>query len=752
MKRLAFILLCLLFFCIQAEGQNSRFKRADKLYRQHDYGKAIEWYEFLLKNEKKQFSSQALDNLTDCYFATRQYKKAESWLARLSKNEDVSTRALFRYGHVLLINGKPEMAREVFAQLGEQGFVEMVDLVIAGKTDSTEWQTTRMKFNSRQTDFGPAWYGKGLIFCSERPNSVVGVVHKSKATASPLLNIYYSEPRNEQARETGEGKWTNPHPISGNINSKLHEGPATLHPDSMHLFVNRSRKIKKSSRRDKKAGPLVEILVFEKKKNNWKSPKKAQLPDVNVSYLHPSPSPDGKWLYFASDLPGGQGGLDIYRVRIDGDHWGKPQNLGPAINTPHNEVFPYQHKDGTLYFASNGHSGYGGLDLFEARPAAVGWTPPRNLGEPINSRWDDFSLIMNRKKTSCYFASNRGRNSKADNIYHASRELPDFENCPEQEEPSLCYKFYEKGMEEDLPFQLIYEWDFGDGNSAPGVRARHCYEKPGDYTITLKVIDSLSGGHMFNQATYHLNIQPLEQPYIDVSLDRDNALWVGVNAEKSNIPGFVTEGYFWDFGDGNIGAGPETSHLYTLPGDYTVRLGLSGHLETESGTSRHCVTRTVEIATSGDLFGVGSLINPKEEKKDLYASTESPRPALTPPNTNTSRASKSEATSHPNPNTFIGPVLHQPESIVLNGQVFMPGEQIREGKIVWKDQSSGEVVRETHGIYQDGTFITQLPTGVLFNCEIRFEGYRPYLFDLDLRDYSGTEKIKQEFHLIPAAE
>lgn len=684
-------------------GQSSRYQRADQLYRQHEYAKAIEWYEHLLKKEKEALPTQALNNLANCHYALRNYKKAEIWLAKMATNPDVSPSGLFRYGHVLMINGKPEAAWEQFLRVQEQApFVSWLDALLKGSLDSTQWQAKKLPINSRETDFGPAFWDKGLIFASQRNNSTAGVVHTSRTTESPLLNLYYSEPRSAD-------KWTRPQPLPGNVNSKLHDGPAQPAPDGNYLYVNQSRKLHRSSRKEAKSGPLVSIVIYENHKGHWRSPQKALLPDLPVSYLHPAVSPDGNWLYFASDLPGGEGGLDLYKVRMNGESWGTPINLGPSVNTPYNEAYPFLHPDGTLYFASEGHPGFGGWDLFRTYPRGGNWTSPANLGTPINSRWDDLSLIMDSSKTTCYFASNRGKNSAKDHIYQATREVPAFQDCPQQESPALCYRFYEQGTEEDLPYQLIYEWDFGDGHTAQGVRAKHCFEKPGVYNIALNVIDSLSGGNMFNEATYQLEINKPEGPWILATADPADPLLYHLDASQSYMPGLSISGWHWEFGEGALADGAKVDHRFPGPGEWSIQLGAIAKSDSSGEQQMPCVVNTVTV--------------------------KAPKMVSTP--------------IRKEPEGKLGPFMKQPSSLRIMGKVRMPNAQLTEGKIVWKELANGNIFRETHSIFGDGSFITQLPTGKNYQCEIVFPGYQPLLTPLDLRDYYGEAEMDLVFNLVP---
>ena len=149
---------------------------------------------------------------------------------------------------------------------------------------------------------------------------------------------------------------------------------------------------------------------------------------------HPALSPDGKRLYFSSDKPGGQGGADIYYVEIQGESFGAVRNLGPAVNTPEDEVFPFVDSEGSLYFASSGHLGFGGLDIFRSQAQNGCWTKPENLGLPVNSPQDDFAYVLDSSRSKGFFSSNRGNDPDNDDLYAFSQKLeekrPEFQCAP----------------------------------------------------------------------------------------------------------------------------------------------------------------------------------------------------------------------------------------------------------------------------------------------------------------------------------
>ena len=222
--------------------------------------------------------------------------------------------------------------------------------------------------------------------------------------------------------------------------------------------------------------------------------------------MHPAVSRDGKTLYFASDMPGGYGGYDLYSVRYSGGTWTRPENLGPVINTSGNEVFPYIHPDGRLFFSSDEHKSIGKLDIFYSKSIGNKWQAPFHLKPPFNSPKDDFGLIADDKFESGYFTSNRGR---TDDIYEFQALLPTFESCEEVKENNYCFVFYEERENNLDSTSLRYEWDLGDGTRVRGLEADHCFKGPGLYPVNLNVIDTLTGDIYFSEASYDFLLEDI---------------------------------------------------------------------------------------------------------------------------------------------------------------------------------------------------------------------------------------------------
>lgn len=265
-------------------------------------------------------------------------------------------------------------------------------------------------FNSRRADFSPMFLDKNhdVIYFTSSNEKAQGD-NKSEITGTKKSDIYYSK-KNER------GEWQRPEPAGGELNSDMDEGIVSFSPDGMTMYLTMAR-------RSPVANTTVEIYTSKRNEDSWSKPVKYEItPDTLSAVGHPAVSPDGQWLYFSSDMPGGYGGKDLWRISLTSAR-GTLENLGEQINTPGDEMFPFVRSDSLLYFASDGHPGFGGLDLFRARRDVSGtrWTVD-NMGQPINSAGDDFGITFGAGEDG-FFSSNRGDARGYDHIY--SFVLPD---------------------------------------------------------------------------------------------------------------------------------------------------------------------------------------------------------------------------------------------------------------------------------------------------------------------------------------
>ena len=262
-------------------------------------------------------------------------------------------------------------------------------------------------FNSRRSDFSPMFNGDILYFTTS--NEKATGTKRSEITGMKRSDIW-------MARKNERGEWQRPEAVEGELNTEWDEGIMSFSPDGSTMYLTRSIRTP-----DKDTG--VDIYTSSRSDAKWSAPVKFEITnDTLSSYGHPAVSPSGQYLYFTSDMPG-HGGKDIWRINLK-ERAGSLENLGEAINTPGDEVFPYMLTDSIMYFSSDGHPGLGGLDIFKATLTPSGGWLVENMGSPMNSEGDDFGITFATPgREAGYFSSNRGDGRGYDHLY--SFELPD---------------------------------------------------------------------------------------------------------------------------------------------------------------------------------------------------------------------------------------------------------------------------------------------------------------------------------------
>ena len=260
--------------------------------------------------------------------------------------------------------------------------------------------------NSPGVDFSPAYYKNGIVFVSSRRKN--GPVDRK--IGETFFELFFSEINNDHIP-------SKPSPFSLQLNSRLHEGPLCFSRDGRQVFFTRNNLRDGITIADEQGKVGLKIYTAEQQEFDWGNISELPFNDHNFNCMHPSLSPDGLRLFLASDKPGGFGGYDLYVVEKRGGAWSEMINLGPEINTPGNEVFPFIHETGMLFFASNGHSGLGGLDIFSIDLSVRVWGKVNNLGEPFNSPNDDLALILHPNGKNGFFSSNRPGGIGKDDLY-----------------------------------------------------------------------------------------------------------------------------------------------------------------------------------------------------------------------------------------------------------------------------------------------------------------------------------------------
>lgn len=392
-------------------AQNSLLKEANELYEQFSYPKAIEVYQKILEKDKD--NAEAMEKLAHCHRLTSNSRKAEFWYKKAIKTNKKKHILTLYYAQALMSNRKYDEAKSAFETYtnlvphDKRGwnFLEYSRNINDYMRDSSMFRVNKLPVSSMESDFGAAFFRDGIVFTSARPQGGF-LERKSEWTGETVVDIYFTK---ENA-----GKWSEPEKLNGKPNSSYDEGPAVFNAQNTLMYFTRNTVKGKTGK-----GNVARLGIFVARwvGGEWTDIEPMPFNSENYSVGHPALSTDGKKLYFTSDMPNGTGGKDIYISEFKNGRWTKPENMGESVNTEGDEMFPFVHDDGTLYFASNGWGGFGGLDIFAAKPIEEDWAV-QNVGYPVNGPQDDFGLILNKQKTDGFISSNRG--GKGDDIYKIS--------------------------------------------------------------------------------------------------------------------------------------------------------------------------------------------------------------------------------------------------------------------------------------------------------------------------------------------
>lgn len=438
--------------------------------------------------------------------------------------------------------------------------------------------------SNKQNEFSPAFAKDGIIYCTDRRHSFWFSYADTAENSSQPFDLY-------QVKLTKDFKdFKSIERL--NLSTIFNEGPSCLFNSDKSIVFTRNLDASKTFGNYSKSGNTLGIFFAELKKDEWINVTAFEYNSTEYNVMHPTITADGTTMYFASNMPGGIGGYDIYVTHLNNGNWSKPENCGPKVNTDKNEAFPFIHQSGRLYFASKGWNTRGGYDIFFTLKMSGQWIKPENMKEPFSSTADDFGVILDPYLQTGYFASSRNKN---DDIFRVQSAISEFENCTQQKKNNFCYVFFENGTsEDDVKGTMKYEWDLGDGTKIRGLEAEHCFVKSGKYRIQLNVIDSVTNEVMMNQAEYDFDVEEIEQPFITAPDMATIGETISFDAKKSNLKNFKIAKYYWDFGDGVKGFGDNISHVFYEEGLYDVKLMLES-TQTRAGVKKVCVFRSISI-------------------------------------------------------------------------------------------------------------------------------------------------------------
>lgn len=382
-----------------------RLQKADEYYNLLNYKGAVDLYREVLKEAGD--DTAIICKTANCYRLVNNTTDAEEWYRKVIVNSENNIAPVYKlqFAQVLTINGKYDEAMYWFKSYyktagSDKRAIEAIKSIENMSTlyyDTTFYVVYPVSFNTPYAEFSPNYYKNGLLFLSDRGDVKSGLVSRY------FISI------------DGPEMFGTPVKFTTGIKTNYNEGSVAFYNNSGKMIFSQNYSPDKISRKKVNDIPLQLFSAQHDSGKNWKNVQLLSFQDKNYSYSQPSVTEDGKKLYFASNMSGGQGGTDLYMSTFENGSWTKPINLGNRINTPGDEMFPYIYHDSILYFSSNGHGGLGGLDLFKINLKDT--SVLENLGVPMNSPNDDFGIIVDNDGLSGYLASNRANGSGGDDIY-----------------------------------------------------------------------------------------------------------------------------------------------------------------------------------------------------------------------------------------------------------------------------------------------------------------------------------------------
>lgn len=422
MKKLFFVASVLVLLPAMVFSQSFAEKRGDKYFDRLAYVKAADFYS---RAAMKKGNDHVYERLGDCYRLMGHPANSETWYQKVATGAHPTPSSMLHYAEALRAGGKYAESQQWMSKYYALNGDDKRAQLYASNADYYEKLTQQEPYfyvydlmsNTTESDFGATFMNNKVVFASSRIDKV-SVRNVHTWNDMPFLDLYVAD-------RDADGMLNNVAPLTHAVNTRYHEGPACFTADGKTMYFTRNNYFHRKFRKDSKGINNLKIYRATNVDGEWKEENLAINSD-EYSVGHPALSPDGKTLYFVSDMPGGRGATDLYRATINSDgSLGKAENLGGDINTEGKEMFPFVDKDGNLYFSSDGQLGLGGLDVFyAANDSKGGFAKPLNIGAPVNSSADDFALTLDASGTGGYLSSNRAGGKGDDDLYAVKVKRP----------------------------------------------------------------------------------------------------------------------------------------------------------------------------------------------------------------------------------------------------------------------------------------------------------------------------------------
>ena len=430
MKKLFLAITLVVLQLGYAQSDKEALKKAAQYYKNLDYVQAINAYESIAKRGIE--PQELLENLGNAYYYNADYNQANKWYAKLFEGKDTKTNKPFnikpeyyyRYAQTLKTVGDYDNSDRIMDKFSELVgksdsratlFLKNRDYQAEIKRNSGRLELNLLNINTKKSEYGTAFYGDNIVYATSKSGFLK---RRSEWTGDNFYSLYEANTDSLQASKKAK--------LNG-INTKFNESTAAFTKDGNTMYFTRNNFINNEIKTNGDQTVLLKIFKATKDKHGkWGNVQEMPFNSNIHSVAHPALSPDGKYIYFSSDMKGTLGSSDIYRAKILKNGYGKPENLGELINTSGRESFPFLSDDNILYYSSDGFPGLGGLDIYAVKLDEEGnpITKPVNIGRPANSAEDDFCYVINSKTKIGYLTSNRPEGKGSDDIYSFYEHTP----------------------------------------------------------------------------------------------------------------------------------------------------------------------------------------------------------------------------------------------------------------------------------------------------------------------------------------
>ena len=514
----------------------------------------------------------------------------------------------FRLGHYFVTISKPKgykgvpmpSIREIMKALySYKSLLALVFLFHSNLLLSQEYQVDKLDFNTNDAEFSAIPYRDGVIFVSNRSK-------KRLAAEEDSIHLYYTDLF--FSKKKSNGQWTEPALFSNELTGFLNEGPATFNKNGNTLYYTGNMEPTSASKRKKTKEYKLGLFKAEYINGIWNVTEPFPFNSANQQFniAHPAFSPDDSTLYFASNMPGGIGGADLYKCVWRNGRWSLPINLGNTVNTRGDELFPYVSKSGKLFFTSNGYDDSEGFDVYFSYIVENKYQEAVRLPEPINSPLDDFSYCESKGGNNGYLSSNR--ESENDDVYLFKSDMPALVDCNDNQRTNYCFHMEEEHLLANDSLPLAFEWNLGDGNIVRGKTIDHCYAEEGYYQVSLDLIDTISNTRFYSVSKGEVVIKKLESPYIIGPTEAMVSQDVIFQADGSDISIFQVEEYYWVIDDEIKYSGPEVSTTFDTPGFHTIVCGAFSKIGKGGIRSSICTYRQIFVTPDSTEYAVLAAI------------------------------------------------------------------------------------------------------------------------------------------------